>query len=134
MLMFAAIAAPFAARQDIFVTLCRTHFTVTDPRGRAVTGLRRDDVTVYDNDVPQHLSEFTAHPDAPVSVALLIDRSQSVSDRLPLLTSAAWAFETVMLRIGRPSCLVGHFASRRPFRYTAISRGMTRSTSSGRKA
>lgn len=98
MLMFAAIAVPFAARQDVFVTLCRTHFTVTDAHGRAVTGLSRDDVTVYDNDVPQPLSEFVPHPDAPVSVALLIDRSQSVSDRLPLLTSAASAFETAMLR------------------------------------
>lgn len=78
--------------QNVYVTLCRTHFTVTDSRGRIVTSLGRNDVTAYDNDEPQQVDEFSPHVDAPLNVAVLIDRSQSVSDRFPLLTSAATAF------------------------------------------
>ena len=82
-----------ALAQDVYVTLCRTHFTVTNPQGEFVTDLGANDVTVFDNDVPQKIADFSRHVQSPVSVAVLIDRSQSVSDRFPFLSAAAGSFE-----------------------------------------
>src|SRR5881394_1256821 len=95
LIALAAVCGPRAAafQQDVYVTLVHTHFTATDPQGRLVTTLGRNDVTVYDNGVAKPVADFSRHVDAPVSVAVLIDRSQSVSDRLPFLVSAATAFE-----------------------------------------
>ena len=90
-------ARVLAFRQDVYVTLVHTHFTVTDPQGRLVTTLGRDDVKVYDNDAAKPLADFSRHLDAPVSVAVLVDRSQSVSDRFSVLASAATAFERSVL-------------------------------------
>jgi len=96
----AAICAPrlTASRQDVYVTLVHTHFTVTDREGRLVTTLGRDDVKVYDDDAARPVADFSRHVDAPVNVAVLLDRSQSVSDRFPVLASAATAFERSVLK------------------------------------
>lgn len=90
-----AVATLFA--QDVYVTLCRTHFVVTDAEGRVVTSLGRGDVAVYDNDVAQEISEFTSRQHAAVRAAVILDRSQSVSDKFPFLVAAARAFATTML-------------------------------------
>ena len=95
MAMFVAVRA---FPQDVYVTLVRTHFTVTNARGAFVTDLSRDDVTIYDNDAPQRIADFSRHVQAPLSVAVLLDRSQSVSDRFPLLLTAAAAFEQSVIR------------------------------------
>lgn len=96
----AAVCGPrvAASGQDVFVTLVHTRFTVTDRQGRLVTTLGRDDVKVYDNDAAKPLADFSRHVEAPVSVAVLVDRSQSVSDRFPVLASAATAFERSVLK------------------------------------
>ncbi len=88
-LLALAVGAGPAWSQNAFVSLSRTHFSVADAHGHLVTTLGPDDVTIYDNDVPQHLAEFGSHPDAPVDMALLIDRSASIGSRLPELVSAA---------------------------------------------
>ena len=87
-----------ASGQDVFVTLVHTHFTVTDAQGRLVTTLGRDDVKVYDNDVARPVADFSNNLGAPVSVAVLVDRSQSVSDRFPFVASAAAAFGRSVLK------------------------------------
>ena len=110
--LFAALFATTAATQDVFVTLRRGHFTVTDPQGHLVTNLRREDITVYDDDVPQRLDSFTAHVGNPVHIALLIDRSQSVSDRFGMLSTAAASFEQSMMRGPRDRGLVVAFDSK----------------------
>jgi VWFA-related protein len=98
--VFAAVllTATAATTQDVYVTLCRTHFTVTDPQGRTVTNLGRGDITIYDDDVPQKIESFTKHVAAPVNVALVIDRSQSVSERFGMLSSGAASFLQSVLR------------------------------------
>jgi Ca-activated chloride channel family protein len=94
-----AVSAPLAAfQQDVYVTLVRTHFTVSDRRGRPVTTLGRDDVTVYDNGEPKPVAEFRGHVETPVRIAVLLDRSESVTDQFPFLISAATAFERVVLK------------------------------------
>ena len=108
----ALLLATTAATQDVFVTLCRSHFTVTDSQGRIVTNLRREDITVYDDDHPQRIESFTTHVAAPVHVALLIDRSASVSDRFGTLSAAAASFEQSMLRSPDDRGLVVAFDSK----------------------
>jgi Ca-activated chloride channel family protein len=98
--------------QDVYVVLVHTHFTVTGPDGRIVTTLGRDDLTVYDNDVPQQVADFGQRVEAPVSVAVLVDRSQSVSDRFSFLASAATAFVHAALRHESDRGLVVGFDSK----------------------
>jgi VWFA-related protein len=87
-----------ARQQNVYVTLVHVRFTVTDPQGRPIVTLGRPDVAVYDNDVPQKIADFGRLAGAPVRLAVLIDRSQSVVDRFPLLVSTATAFEQSVLR------------------------------------
>ena len=51
--------------------------TVTDAKGRPVTGLSREDFTVLEDDVPQPVTTFLGG-DFPAAVALAIDRSFSM--------------------------------------------------------
>lgn len=92
-----ALSASTASAQSVYVTLCRTRFTVSDARGRLVTTLRPDDVVLYDNDVPQRLTDFRPHREEPLDVAVLADRSQSMSDHLSDLVSAAASFSDSLL-------------------------------------
>jgi Ca-activated chloride channel family protein len=111
-LALALLLGTTAATQDVFVTLCRSHFTVTDPQGRIVTNLRQGDITVYDDDVPQRIESFTSHVGAPVHLALLIDRSHSVGDRFGMLSTAAAGFEESMMRQPHDRGLVVAFDSK----------------------
>jgi VWFA-related protein len=52
--------------------------TVTDASGRFVPNLTRDDFVVYDNDVPQPVSHFSADR-VPVSLGILLDTSGSMA-------------------------------------------------------
>ena len=86
-----------AGAQDAFVTLVHSHFSVTDGQGHPVTNLGPRDVTVYDNDMAQEIAELGVPADAPLSVAILIDRSQSIATRFQLLRFAASAFASSVL-------------------------------------
>lgn len=99
-------------QQNVYVTLVHTRFTVTDRQGRVITSLGRGDVTVYDNDVPQKVADFGRLAGAPVRLAVLVDRSQSVVDRFPLLVSAASAFERSVVKGGDDRGLAVAFDSK----------------------
>ncbi len=53
--------------------------TVTDPQGRYVSGLRREDFVVYEDDVPQDITYFNTGENEPVSLGLIVDVSGSMS-------------------------------------------------------
>ena len=108
----AATAAVTLCAQDVYVTLCRTHFVVTDAQGHVVTSLGRADVVVYDNDVAQDIAEFAGRHDAPMRAAVVLDRSRSVSDRFPLVITAATSFATTALREPDDEGLVVAFDSK----------------------
>lgn len=80
------------------VTRVNVLFTVTDRRGRFVSGLTRDDFEVKDNKKVQKILEFTAETDLPLRVALLIDTSNSVRDRFAFLKEAATGFLNAAMR------------------------------------
>lgn len=55
--------------------------TVTDKKGRAITGLKRENFKVYENGVEQPLSFFSAE-EAPVSWGIVLDRSGSMMEMI----------------------------------------------------
>jgi Ca-activated chloride channel family protein len=65
--------------------------SVTDPRSRYVTDLEEPDFAVFEDGVRQDLSLFT-HENLPISLALMIDTSASMDEKLPQARAAATRF------------------------------------------
>ena len=60
------------------VDLINVSATVTDASGRFVSGLHQDDFLVFEDDVPQEVTHFSAER-VPVSLGLVIDTSTSMA-------------------------------------------------------
>jgi Ca-activated chloride channel homolog len=65
--------------------------SVTDPQGRYVTSLKKDDFAVYEDGVRQDLSFFTQE-NLPISLVLMIDTSASMDEKLKVAQAAATRF------------------------------------------
>lgn len=63
------------------VDLVLVPVTVTDAMSRPVTALRKQDFVLYEEDKPQEIRYFLAE-EAPISVAVLLDVSKSMSDKV----------------------------------------------------
>jgi Ca-activated chloride channel family protein len=63
------------------VNLVLIPVTVTDPMNRLVTGLQKEDFTLYENGVPQTINSFSSE-DAPVSIGVIFDLSGSMRTKL----------------------------------------------------
>jgi VWFA-related protein len=64
--------------------------TVTDGQGRVVDGLQKEHFTVYEDKVQQHITHF-ASEDAPVSIGLVFDTSDSMGAKMPKAREAVAA-------------------------------------------
>jgi Ca-activated chloride channel family protein len=74
------------------VQLVEVYATVTDAKGEPVTGLKREDFEIYENNQIQDVSTFAAG-EFPLTVALGVDRSWSMAgDRLRLAKQASQSF------------------------------------------
>jgi VWFA-related protein len=82
----------------IEVDLVNVVFSVTDRRNRHVTGLGPDDLTVYEDGVPQEIKFFTSETNMPLRIGLLIDTSNSVRPRFQFEQEAAVDFLHTVLR------------------------------------
>ena len=60
------------------VELINVTATVSDSSGRFVSGLRQDDFTVFEDDVPQTITHFSAER-VPVSLGIALDTSGSMA-------------------------------------------------------
>jgi Ca-activated chloride channel family protein len=65
--------------------------SVTDPMGRIVTGLERQDFRVFENGQEQEIVYF-ASEDVPVSIGVIFDMSGSMSDKIEKSRNAAVQF------------------------------------------
>jgi len=65
--------------------------TVTDRDGRLITGLPREHFEVFDEGQPQEITAFSSE-DVPVSIALVIDDSGSMGNKLGEVVAASLAF------------------------------------------
>src|SRR6187549_3737739 len=61
------------------VELISVTATVTGRDGRFLSGLRKDDFTIYDNDTRQTITHFS-NERVPVSLGILLDASGSMAD------------------------------------------------------
>jgi len=65
--------------------------TVTDPTGKYVPGLTQDDFDVYEDGAKQKLTFFSA-TQQPISLAILLDTSASMEERMGIAQEAAIGF------------------------------------------
>ena len=77
--------------------------SVTDSRGRLVTDLTEKDFRVYEDDQLQTIRRFERDTDLPLSIALLLDSSGSIIDKLKFEQAAAtdFFFNTIKRRKDR---------------------------------
>ncbi|HSW50126.1 MAG TPA: VWA domain-containing protein [Bryobacteraceae bacterium] len=88
------------ARSRIVLEVTRVNllFTVTDRRGRFVTDLTQKDFTVREGKVPQKILEFSAESNLPLRLAILVDSSNSIRDRLRFIQESAIEFINSVMR------------------------------------
>jgi Ca-activated chloride channel family protein len=73
------------------VEVIRLSLAVTNAHGGLITGLSESDFAVYEDGVRQDVSFFTRDP-LPLSVALLVDGSASMEEKLPVAQEAGVRF------------------------------------------
>ena len=73
------------------IEVINLNVSITDSRGQYVTGLTRDDFAVFEDGVKQEISIF-AHENLPISMALMVDTSASMDDKLPAARTAGKRF------------------------------------------
>jgi len=108
----AALAVSVDGRQQPFKSGARTvavFATVTDPEGRLVPDLGRDDFEIYDNGKPQPLTLF-ANDIQPITIVVMLDRSGSMRANFRRVEAAAEAFVTRLLPADKVR--IGSFAAR----------------------
>jgi len=111
------------------VDLVEVYATVTDARGEPVTGLTAADFRILEDDQPQKITTFAAG-DFPLAVAIGIDRSFSMRDRLATSKSAARIFvgalrpddQVMVIAIGSETSAVAPLSSDHRAALAAIDR------------
>jgi nucleotide-binding universal stress UspA family protein len=67
---------------SVNVDLVNAVFTVADKKGKFIQGLKPEHFRIYEDGKPQSITNFSADTNLPLTIALLIDTSGSVRDRL----------------------------------------------------
>jgi VWFA-related protein len=78
--------------------LVNTIFTAVDKDRHFITSLRAEDIRIFENDVVQPVSLFERETDRPVSLALLIDTSESQRGVATAEKQAALSFIDMVIR------------------------------------
>jgi Ca-activated chloride channel family protein len=78
LLLGALVGAQFKAG----VTVITMVATVVDGKGRTVPNLTVDDFIVEEDGQPQAITHFTANPDLPISIGVVIDASLSMQSKI----------------------------------------------------
>jgi len=68
-----------AIRKDVDIVLIPV--TITDPMNRLVTGLEKDNFTIYEGAERQEIKHFSSE-DAPISLGVIFDLSGSMSNKI----------------------------------------------------
>ena len=89
--------------------LTNVFFTAADKHKRFNSTLKREDVRVLEDGVPQQIFTFQQNLELPLSLAILIDTSRSEERVLPELKSAAQAFLEAVMRAQKDEAAVVSF-------------------------
>jgi VWFA-related protein len=96
------------------VSLVNVLFTVSDRNKKFISNLAQQDFEVLEDGVPQQIqyfSNFSKTGDVPLTIALLIDTSGSVKDKLQLEIETASEFLRSVLRPNKDLALLMQFSS-----------------------
>jgi Ca-activated chloride channel family protein len=110
-------AAPPAASQPasstqpirVRVELVNVLMTVTDRKNRLVIHMTKDDFKVFEDGKPQTIRYFSRESDLPLRIAILIDTSNSIRERLRFEQEAAIDFLNTTIRRGKDLAFVVGF-------------------------
>jgi hypothetical protein len=83
--------AKFSGKAIRTEALALVNVTATDPYGRLVTGLERENFRVFEDGIEQEIISFSSE-DVPVSIGLIFDMSGSMSDKVEKARRAAVQF------------------------------------------
>jgi Ca-activated chloride channel family protein len=84
-------------------------FTAADKQKRFVSSLRREDIRVLEDGVPQEIFTFQQNVDLPLSLAILIDTSGSEERTLPEEKAAARSFLETVVRANKDEAAIVSF-------------------------
>lgn len=93
----------------VLVDLVNVLFTVTDKKNRLVLDLIKDDVRVFEDNQSQSIRYFSRESDLPLRIAIIIDTSNSIRDRLRFEQEAAVDFLTTTVRPGKDLAFIVAF-------------------------
>jgi Ca-activated chloride channel family protein len=100
---------PEALALSVDVNLVNVLFTVSDRKGRLVTSLARENFRVYDDNQRQVITHFSSETELPLTIALIIDTSGSIVDKVDFEREAAIQFLESTLRRGLDKALLVTF-------------------------
>ncbi len=83
---------------SVDITRVNILFTVTDKKGRFITDLGQEDFDIAENKKQQSILQFAAESDLPLRIAVLIDTSNSITDRFRFEQQAAIRFMNSVMR------------------------------------
>ena len=89
--------------------LTNIFFTAADKQKRFISTLKREDVRVLEDGVPQEIFSFQPNSDLPLSLAILVDCSGSEERTLPEEKAAARSFLESVLRPDRDEAAIVSF-------------------------
>lgn len=89
--------------------LTNIFFTAADKSKRFISTLKKEDIRVLEDGVPQEIFTFQQSTDLPLSIAILIDTSRSEERTLPDEKAAARSFLETVLRPDRDEAAVVSF-------------------------
>jgi len=90
-------------------SLTNVFFTAADKQKRFIGNIKREDVRVLEDGVPQQIFTFQPNSDLPLSLAILIDTSGSEERTLPEEKAAARAFLESVMRPAKDEAAVVSF-------------------------
>lgn len=104
-------------------------FSVNDKQNRYLNDLTKEDVLILEDGKPQQIFTFKRETDLPLTMALLVDVSESERYVLPALKDAGDRFFRSVMREGKDTAAVIKFQ-----RDPTLMQGLTSNTSRLRKA
>jgi VWFA-related protein len=104
-------------------------FTAQDKNRRFFSGLKQEDLRIFEDDKPQEIFTFTRQTDLPLSLALLIDTSGSMERTLPAEKEMATEFVNAVIRPAKDEVAVVSFTGE-----ATLEQGMTGNLQRARRA
>jgi Ca-activated chloride channel family protein len=109
--------------------LTNVFFTAADKHKRFVSTIKREDMRVLEDGVPQAIFTFQQNIDLPLTLAILVDTSRSEERTLPEEKAAAQSFLESVMRPGKDEAAVVSFTGE-----ATLEQGLTGNVANLRRA